>query len=75
MLALANVERAHDRAISSVTSNSTICESAEQSSLVRYEAPQAETPQEPQRDEAAEAVKLAAHQQAAMKIVAQHMIQ
>ncbi len=75
MLALANVERAHDRAISSVTSNSTICESAEQSSLVRYEAPQAETPQEPQRDEAAEAAKLAAHQQAAMKIVAQHMIQ
>ena len=75
MLALANVERAHDRAISSVTSNSTICESAEQSSLVRYEAPQVEIPQEPQRDEAAEAAKLAAHQQAAMKIVAQHIIQ
>lgn len=32
-------------------------------------------PQEPQRDEAAEMASLAAHQQAAMKIVARHMVQ
>jgi hypothetical protein len=71
MLALANVERAHDRAIETCTTNSTICEAPGQ--LVPYVAPPAEP--EPERDEAAETAKLAAHQQAAMKIVAQHMIQ
>ena len=71
MLALANVERAHDRAIETCTTNSTICEAPGQ--LVPYVAPPAEP--EPERDEAVETAKLAAHQQAAMKIVAQHMIQ
>ena len=69
MLALANVERAHDRAVEGCTTNSTICET----SMVKYEAQ--EPAKAPERDEAAETAKLAAHQQAAMKIVAQHMIQ
>ena len=73
MLALANVERAHDRAIESITSTSTICEPAYRS-LVQSESQQ-ETLEEPQRNEAAETAKLVEHQQAAMKIVAQHMIQ
>ena len=77
LLALANVERAHDRAVVSCTTNSTILPSEGEGAgqMVPYKPPPEEAEPEPERDEAAETAKLAAHQQAAMKIVAQHMIQ
>jgi hypothetical protein len=77
LLALANVERAHDRAVVSCTTNSAILPSEGEGAgqMVPYKPPPEEAEPEPERDEAAETAKLVAHQQAAMKIVAQHMIQ
>jgi len=68
MLALADVERAHDQAIASCQASSTLEMPSEQRII---EHPKHES----RPDEAAEMAKLAAHQQAAMKIVAQHMMQ
>ena len=62
-LALANVERAHQQAIA------TIRESAARSLVMQPPS------QEPPRAEAADMASLTAHQQAALKIVAQHTIQ
>merc|ERR1719298_37646 len=74
LLALANVERAHDRAVESCTTNATILPSEGEGAgqMVPYRPPPEQAEPEPERDEAAETAKLAAHQQAAMKIKAQH---
>ena len=63
------MKRAHRQAIASCRTNSTICESVARSVLIHP------PPQEPQKDKAAEIASLTAHQQATLKIVAQHMIQ
>ena len=73
MLALVNVERAHDRAVVSVTSTLPTCEPAEQS--LAQSKSELEASEEPHHDEAAETAKLVKRKKGAMKVVADHMIQ
>ena len=73
MLALVNVERAHDRSVVSVTSTLPTCEPAEQS--LAQSKSELEASEEPHHDEAAETAKLVKRKKGAMKVVADHMIQ
>ena len=85
MMALANVERAHDQAVASCQASQASWTHASLASCIigeRITEPSSqlvvkepEPAQEEARDMVAVRAKLAAHQQAAMKIVAQHMIQ
>ena len=84
-MALANVERAHDQAVASCQASQASWTHASLASCIigeRITEPSSqlvvkepEPAQEEARDKVAVRAKLAAHQQAAMKIVAQHMIQ
>ena len=84
-MALANVERAHDQAVASCQASQASWTHASLASCIigeRITEPSSqlvvkepEPAQEEARDMVAVRAKLAAHQQAAMKIVAQHMIQ
>ncbi len=77
MLALANVERAHDEAVATCqTTRASMLIREPSRQLVISEPTSVQVQEEPEsRDEATEMAKLAAHRQAAMKIVAQHMYQ
>ena len=81
-MALADVERAHDQAIASCQATQASAMMREPSRQLVVKEPSSQmvvkepTPAQAEpRDEVAVRAKLVAHQQAAMKIVAQHMIQ
>jgi hypothetical protein len=70
-MALANIERAHDQAVASCQATHARLLMDEPSRQIVVKEP---SPQEEPRAEAAVIAKLEAHQQAAMRIVAEHMI-